>query len=90
MVIEIRTETFVKNLAFLRNKYRLTYRALGHLIGMPPFNMEYIEKGKMCADLPVAALVRLCTIFEVTSNDLIYTDLSRLSPSNPIKPWFDY
>ena len=90
MVIQIRTETFVKNLAFLRNKYHLTYRALGHLIGMPPFKMECIEKGRMYADLPVAALVRLCTIFDVTSNDLLETDLSLLPPSPPIKPWFDY
>lgn len=89
MVVEIRTETFVKNLAFLRNKYQLTYRALGNLIGIPPFIVEYIEKGKMCPDLPVAALVRLCTIFEVTSNDLLETDLSLLPPSSPIKPWFD-
>ena len=90
MRIMIRTENFVKNLTFLRKQYHLTYRALGHLIGIPPHEVEYIEKCRMYADLPTASLARLCTIFEVSEEDLIHTDLSSLPFTSRIKSTLGY
>ena len=90
MIVIIRSENFVNNLSFLRKKYHLTYRALGHLIGIPPHHVEFIEKRKVYADLPGFAFERLCTIFEVTREDLLNTDLSLLPPTSPIKPMTEY
>ncbi len=83
MIVEIRNETFVKNLTYLRKKYFLSCRALGHLIGVSPLLVEYIEKGKRKADLPTFAILRICTVFDVTAKELLDEDLSLIPASFP-------
>lgn len=69
MIIEFSGDGFAKTLAHLRKKHRLSYRALGRIIGVSPHLLRGIEKGIVCPALSVEAVQRMREAFQLSDGE---------------------
>jgi transcriptional regulator with XRE-family HTH domain len=69
-------EILVRNLIFLRKKYALSHSALAALTGIRRPLWRMMEREGAVPPLTEERLRRLCQIFNVTTAELLETDLS--------------
>lgn len=64
-----------RNVRFLRKKYSLSRRALARLVGISEFRLERIEEGTAVPVISDAVLRRLCQVFDVDSEELLFRSI---------------
>jgi transcriptional regulator with XRE-family HTH domain len=76
-----------QNIKFLRKTNSLTQAEFGDKLGIQASQITKYEKGT--SDPPVAKLIQIADIFEVSLQDLVMTDLTTNPPqfSRPDKPY---
>ena len=82
MIIHLGSAYFPKNLIYLRKKYALSRRALARLTGLSEYRLEAIEKELCYPEVNASVLSRFRDIFQLTTEDLAYTDLEHNDPSS--------
>ena len=68
---------FFRNFAYFKEKYCLSRRALGRLLGISVYTVEDIEKNRCNYDLPMKVISRASQIFGVEFDDLVAKDLTQ-------------
>lgn len=68
-------DTFGNNLAYLRQKYALSRRALARLTGTTEDILKGIETGTLYPEVPIEVFHRMCEVFHLSPDDLAQINL---------------
>ena len=72
------SRNFCRNVWYLRRKHRMTQYTLASLIGIGRSSLQRLETGDLPARFNCTNLCRVCDIFGVSADALIYGDISHL------------
>ena len=75
MQITITNDVFGKNLMHYRKHYRLSRLSLAKLIGTAQVLIAAWEEGRVYPTLAADTLERICTIFQIDIQSLLYAEL---------------
>ena len=75
MSIETMSNTFCKNIKYLREKNALTIDVMAAMLGISVRNLRKIEEGTIPPSVNIYILWHSYTGFGVTIHDLLYTDM---------------
>ena len=78
----ITNDTFGNNLLFLRTKYSLSRIALSKLLGTAAVLIAKWETCKIRPTLSEEMLQRICVIFQVSKEDLLWAHMRRCNINN--------
>ncbi len=72
MLIEMGDDIFAKNLRYLRQKRRISQKALAEAVGISRYTLRGIESGMMRPALELDAFSKICDLLTVDHDDMVH------------------
>jgi transcriptional regulator with XRE-family HTH domain len=76
MLFEINSNQFAKNLRYLRQKRRLSQKALAEAVGVNRYFIRGIESGALRPIMELDTFAKICDYFAEDHNDMLCCDLT--------------